>query len=108
MVSKHICTQESKISDLSNKQETFMDIMKEVKWDVKDIKKYLFEWWLEKKYSTKEEMIQYQELQKVKDDNLTASVKYHQDIITKLAWFIVLWVLVFIASSALTIFKIIE
>lgn len=47
------CTQQEKISNLQSNQNVFMEILKEVKNDVKDIKKYLFEWWLEDNYAKK-------------------------------------------------------
>ena len=48
---KHICTQWEKIQSLELNQHNFMEILKEVKDDVKEIKRYLFEWWLEWNYA---------------------------------------------------------
>jgi hypothetical protein len=54
MTPNHKCTQEWKIKTLEINQVNFMEILKEVKDDVKDIKRYLFEWWLEQNYAKKE------------------------------------------------------
>lgn len=59
-----------------------MEILKEVKSDVKDIKKYLFEWWLEEKYTTKSEI-----------KGIEEKVSNHQKIINRITWAIIMWVL---------------
>ena len=45
------CEQVENIQNLKANQSLFMEILKEVKGDVKDIKKYLFEGWLENNYA---------------------------------------------------------
>ena len=50
----HSCNQWDRIATLETNQSNFMEILKEVKDDVKDIKKYLFEWWLEEHYAKRD------------------------------------------------------
>jgi len=47
------CTQEKNIFDLQNKHNNLMEILTEVRDDVKEIKKYIFEWPMEDKFKKK-------------------------------------------------------
>jgi len=48
------CIKEKVIDNLVFNQDKFMEILNEVRGDVKEIKKFIFEWWMAKNYITKE------------------------------------------------------
>jgi mevalonate pyrophosphate decarboxylase len=91
---QHKCTQEGRINDLANKTSNLMDLVKNTNEKVEKIYWYIFEGWMENKYATKEEAKQIQVLHDQKASEMKTDIEKHQQIIDRLVWIIVSWVVV--------------
>lgn len=102
---QHKCTQEGRINDLANKTNNLMDLVKNTNEKVEKIYGYIFEWWMENKYATKEEAKQIQVLQDQKTSEMKSNIDKHQAVIDRLAWAVILGVLAFVGNLAVSLMK---
>jgi len=80
-----------------------MDLVKNTNEKVEKIYWYIFEWGMEQKYSTKEELNQAQKLQDEKTNQMKKDIEKHDAVISKLGWMVITGVIVFIASSVVSL-----
>lgn len=83
------CSQADRIKTLELNQEKVMDILTEVREDVKDIKKYLFEWPMEDKFVSKQTFeltVEFMKDQLAQREKEILDLKRNQN---KVAWIII-------------------
>lgn len=90
----HQYNQWERLTSLENNNKNIMDLLKNTNEKVEKIYEYIFEGKMEEKYSTKVE------LEQTKKD-----VEKHQTIIDRITWAVILGVLAFVGTSALTVYK---
>lgn len=83
------CSQADRIKTLELNQEKVMEILTEVREDVKDIKKYLFEWPMEDKFVSKQTFeltVEFMKDQLAQREKEILDLKRNQN---KVAWIII-------------------
>ena len=95
------CTQTDRITTLENNDTKIMEILTEMRGDVKDIKKYLFEWPMDDKFVSKEKFdttVEFMKEQLVQREKEIQELRKNQN---KVAWIIISTVLVAILGIVL-------
>ena len=95
------CNQSDRITTLENNDTKIMEILTEVRDDVKDIKKFIFEWPMDDKYVSKEKFdttVEFMKQQFVQREKEIQELRKNQN---KVAWIIISTVLVAILGIVL-------
>jgi len=83
-----------RLTSLENNNKNIMDLLKNTNEKVEKIYEYIFEGKMEDKYSTK-----------LESNQIKKDVDKHQTIIDRITWAVILGVLAFVGTSALTVYK---